>query len=48
MPSSCKGQTVGLSFRATGSSVRSDIQSISLAAPGGEAGYVDVTRVPDG
>ncbi|MGI6869611.1 DNA polymerase I [Amycolatopsis sp. 3B14] len=41
------GQTVGLSFRTTGSSVRSDIQSISLAAPGGEAGYVDVTALDE-
>ncbi|WP_229874243.1 DNA polymerase I [Amycolatopsis deserti] len=41
------GQTVGVSFRTTGSSVRSDIQSIALAAAGGEAGYVDVTRLDE-
>ncbi|WP_240325325.1 DNA polymerase I [Amycolatopsis thermalba] len=41
------GRTVGLSFRTTGSSVRSDIQSITLASAGGEAGYVDVTTLDE-
>ena len=41
------GQTVGLSFRTTGASVRSDLQSITFAAPGGQAGYVDVTALDE-
>jgi DNA polymerase-1 len=39
------GQPVGLSFRATGASVRSDVQSIALATADGEGAYLDLSTL---
>ncbi|EHK87073.1 DNA polymerase I [Saccharomonospora azurea] len=41
------GAKVGLAFATTGSSVSSDVQSISLAAPDGEGAYLDVTTLTE-
>ena len=41
------GLRAGVSFRTTGASVRSDVQSITIATEGGEAGYVDVTALDE-
>ncbi|ASR37170.1 DNA polymerase I [Prauserella marina] len=42
------GTTAGVAFRATGSSVRADLHSVTLAAPDGEGAYVDVSTVDEG
>ncbi|PRX46704.1 DNA polymerase I [Prauserella shujinwangii] len=41
------GTTVGLAFRTTGASVRSDLQSVTLAAPDGECAYLDVSGMDE-
>ncbi|WP_410660015.1 DNA polymerase I [Amycolatopsis sp. lyj-112] len=40
-----QAEPVGLAFRTTGSSVRSDLRAISFAAADGEGAYVDVTEM---
>ncbi|SEP20675.1 DNA polymerase I [Amycolatopsis saalfeldensis] len=41
------GEPVALSFRTTGTSVRSDLRAIAFAAPDGEGAYVDVTTMDE-
>ncbi|KAA9156035.1 DNA polymerase I [Amycolatopsis acidicola] len=40
-----EGEPVGLSFRTTGSSVASDVQSITFAAADGQGAYVDLSTM---
>jgi DNA polymerase-1 len=41
------GTTTGLSFRTTGTSVRADVQAITLAAADGAGGYVDMSTLDE-
>ncbi|MEC3974162.1 DNA polymerase I [Amycolatopsis sp. H20-H5] len=40
-------EPVGLSFRSTGASVRSDLKAIAFAAPNGGGAYIDVTTMDE-
>ncbi|GAA3582037.1 DNA polymerase I [Amycolatopsis ultiminotia] len=42
-----EGEPIALSFRATGTSVRSDLRAVAFAAPDGEGAYVDVTAMDE-
>ncbi|WP_328611098.1 DNA polymerase I [Amycolatopsis sp. NBC_00345] len=41
------GEPVALSFRSTGTSVRSDLRAIAFATPDGEGAYLDVTTMDE-
>jgi DNA polymerase-1 len=41
------GEPVALSFRSTGTSVRSDLRAMAFAAPDGEGAYLDVTTMDE-